>query len=119
MKFKIDESLHSDCATLLKEANHDALTVHDQEMTGASDITLADVCKKEQRILISADLDFSDVRHFPPKEYAGLIVIRSKNQSKHKQLETIGKIIPLLDKKAIHGYLWIVRGNKIRVRPAR
>ena len=117
MKFKIDESLHSDCAKLLREGGHDALSVYDQKLSGSADTKIAEVCKEEQRILISADLDFSDVRHFPPAEYPGFIVIREKNQSKYKQLESIEKIIPILDKKAIQGFLWIVKGDKIRIRP--
>ena len=118
MKFKIDESLHSDCARILLGANRDALTVYDQKINGASDTKLAQVCKREGQILISAYLDFSDVRNFPPQEHPGLIVIRSRNQSKHHQLELIKNIIPILDERAIHGYLWIVRGDKIRVPPA-
>jgi uncharacterized protein DUF5615 len=35
MKFKIDENLPIEAAALLREAGHDALTVHDQNLRGA------------------------------------------------------------------------------------
>ena len=37
MKFKIDQNLAVECAALLVEAGHDAMTVYQQELTGAPD----------------------------------------------------------------------------------
>jgi hypothetical protein len=39
MKFKVDENLPVEAAVLLREAGHDAATVHDQNLRGALELT--------------------------------------------------------------------------------
>jgi predicted nuclease of predicted toxin-antitoxin system len=68
MKFKIDENLPYEIKLLLTQAGHDALTVNDQGLTGNPDTNLAAVCGKEGRAFITCDLDFSDIRAYPPEK---------------------------------------------------
>lgn len=49
MKFKTDENLPAEIADLLRKAKHDAATVFEQRLSGASDDRIADVCKREMR----------------------------------------------------------------------
>ena len=58
MRFKIDENLPVEAALSLRNAGHDVLTIHDQQMVGDPDPQVAVVCKSEQREIISLDLDF-------------------------------------------------------------
>jgi predicted nuclease of predicted toxin-antitoxin system len=74
MQFKIDENLHADAAELLRQHGHDTMTVHEQGLQGGADADIANVCRQEGRVMITLDLDFSDVRHYPPEDYQGLIV---------------------------------------------
>jgi len=69
MKFKIDENLPSEIKRLLIQAGHDALTVKDQDLIGHPDTNLAVVCLAENRTFITADLDFSDIRAYPPESW--------------------------------------------------
>lgn len=62
MKFKVDENLPIEVAELLQESGHDAVTVLDQHMGGQEDTTLAAVCLREGRTIITLDLDFADIR---------------------------------------------------------
>ena len=57
MKFKIDQNLPAEFATILQQAGHDALTVFQQQLGGAPDLRIVAVCQQEDRILITADLD--------------------------------------------------------------
>ena len=116
MRFKIDENLPIDVADLLRSAGHDALTVFDQRLMGENDSHILSVCQEEERILITLDLDFSDVRSYPPQEYFGLMVLRLHRQDKPYVLETIRRVIPLLGQNEIKGQLWIIEENRIRVR---
>ena len=61
---------------LFTEAGHDAVTVYDQRMNGAADPDLAAVCLNEDRILVTSDLDFTDIRTYPPEQYSGIVVFR-------------------------------------------
>jgi predicted nuclease of predicted toxin-antitoxin system len=76
MQFKIDENLHSDAANLLRQHGHDALTVHEQGLRGEADVDIASVCRQEERAIVTLDLDFSDIREYPPEEYYGIVVLR-------------------------------------------
>jgi predicted nuclease of predicted toxin-antitoxin system len=62
MKFKIDENLPLEAAALLREAGHDALTVHDQNLRGALDPKLRAVCIAEGRIPIKARVRIREAR---------------------------------------------------------
>jgi predicted nuclease of predicted toxin-antitoxin system len=75
MKFKIDENLPVEVATALRGAGHDAFSVVDQGLRGQVDATIAEVCKREGRALVTLDLDFANVQAYPPAEYSGLIVL--------------------------------------------
>jgi len=82
VRFKIDENLPIDIADLLRSAGHDALTVFDQQLIGEDDNRILHICQNEERALITLDLDFSDVRSYPPLEYFGLVVLRLHRQDK-------------------------------------
>jgi predicted nuclease of predicted toxin-antitoxin system len=117
MQFKIDENLPVEAARLLKAAGHAASTIHDQEMVGQSDPNVASVCRSEARALVTLDLDFSDIRAYPPDQYHGLIVLRPRRQAKPLVLALLERIvIPLLSRESVDRCLWIVdeRGARIR-----
>lgn len=60
MKLKLDENLGQAAVKLLKKAGHDVATVVEQKLSSASDHHLIQVCKEEDRCLVTLDLDFSN-----------------------------------------------------------
>jgi predicted nuclease of predicted toxin-antitoxin system len=62
LKFKIDENLPLEIVDSLRRAGYDAFTVEDQGLKGATDFNIAAVCKKEGRIIVTLDTDFTDIR---------------------------------------------------------
>ncbi len=116
MKFKVDENLPVEVALLLRQAGYDALTVFDQRLGGEADSTIAAICRLEQRAILTLDLDFADIRTYPPSQYAGLIVLRMTQQDKPFVLALMARIIPALADKALVGKLWIVDEQHIRIR---
>src|SRR5262249_3039322 len=69
MLFKLDENLHPDIGEPLKQLGHEVATVCDEGLRGRDAHMIAEACRAEERILISLDLDFSDIRMFPPENY--------------------------------------------------
>lgn len=116
MKFKIDENLPVDVADLLKQAGHEADTVYDEGITGADDVTISKVCKKEKRIIITLDLGFADIRTYPPADFEGIIVLRLIKQDKNYVLGIAERLITALESGELTGKLWIVDEKRIRVR---
>lgn len=82
MHFKIDENLPLEIAEMLIRVGHDAKTVIDQQLRGIKDPFLVDTCKTENRIFVTLDTDFSDMRTYPPHEFSGIIVLRVGSQAK-------------------------------------
>ncbi len=116
MQFKTDENLPVEIAELLTSAGHDAKTVNDQQMKGVTDTVLMDVCRNEQRTLVTLDIDFSDIRAYPPQEFSGVIVLRVGSQTKKHLMEVFKRIIPLIGREPLRHHLWIVEETKIRIR---
>lgn len=116
-KFKIDENLPVEVADMLKAAGHDAMTILDQSMVGELDPKVASVCKAEGRALVTLDLDFSDIRTYPPAEFPGIIVLRPRNQAKPTVLALVNQLIALLETdEPLAGHLWIVQETGLRIR---
>lgn len=47
MRFKVDENLPVEAAERLRQAGHDATTVAEQRLSGATDASLAALCQRE------------------------------------------------------------------------
>ena len=89
MKLKIDENLPVECATLLRKAGFEADTVFDQNLAGADDLSVVRRSRDDDRVLITLDMDFSNIQAYPPSEHAGIIVLRPKRQDKRLLLRLI------------------------------
>ena len=118
MKFKTDENLPVEAALLLQEAGYACDTVLEEDLSGASDPIIALRVQEEERVLITLDLDFANIQAYPPGQYIGIIVLRSKSQDKPTILDLTQKLILLLRERTPEGELWIVQRNRIRIRRA-
>lgn len=116
MRFKIDENLPVDIAEILQQAGHEADTVHSEGITGTDDLNISRICQREQRILITLDMGFSDISTFPPSEFEGIIVLRLIHQDKLYVLKIIHRLLSTLDDGGLKGKLWIVDEKRIRIR---
>jgi predicted nuclease of predicted toxin-antitoxin system len=116
MRFKVDENLPEDVADLLRSVGHDAHSIHEERLAGALDQRVAEVAQAERRTLVTLDLDFADVRQYPPREYAGIVVMRLTRQDKPHVLATMRRITPLFATEPVAGRLWIVEDDRIRIR---
>ena len=96
MRFKLDENMPVEAADLLRAASHIADTVHDEQLAGHPDPDIASACQREQRTLITLDLDFADIRVYPPDQYFGLIVLRPRLQAKPLVLQLLNQLLLLV-----------------------
>ena len=116
MKFKIDENLPVEVADLLRLAGHDAMTVREQHLVGQADPNVALVCQREERVLVTLDTDFADMRIYPPEQFSGLIVLRLRRQDKPHVLEIFTRLMRVFSSELLERHLWIVEEERIRIR---
>ena len=58
MKLKLDENLGRRGFEAFQRAGHDVSSIHLQQMQGASDREVFEVCRAEGRVVVTLDLDF-------------------------------------------------------------
>lgn len=116
MRFKLDENLPVEAAALLTDAGHDAHTVNQEGLCGVPDSKISAICREEQRALVTLDTDFCNILNYPPESHAGIIVIRTMDQSKPSIIQFIDKMLLPLLTGAVAGKLWVVQKDGIRIR---
>jgi predicted nuclease of predicted toxin-antitoxin system len=116
MRFKTDENLPVEIADLLRQYKHDAVSVHEQGLAGSADPDVAAVCQSEQRAIVTLDLDFSDIRRYPPDQYSGIIVLRPVVQTVPALLRIVGQVVVLLNQQPVERCLWVVDDHHVRIR---
>jgi predicted nuclease of predicted toxin-antitoxin system len=119
VKFKVDENLPRQVADILRGAGHDAMTVNDQGMKGSVDLGIANVCQGEHRALVTLDLDFADVRRYPPGGFSGIIVIRVRDAQRDVLTGLAAQIVEMLKTTPLDGHLWVLEPDRVRVRGGR
>ena len=115
MKLKLDENVDLRVVTFLRLAGHDVETVPNQGLTSAPDVELINVCRQEERCLVTADRGFGNRMRFNPSEYAGIVVIRLTSRANFTEWrEAIETLIRGLEQAEVFGKLWIIRQGTIQ-----
>ena len=102
--------------SILAGAGHDATSVFSQNLQGSPDSRIIEVCLAENRSLVTQDLDFADIRSYPPADYPGPAVLRLTRQDKYSLIEALQRVLPSLESETLRGRLWIIEEQRIRIR---
>jgi predicted nuclease of predicted toxin-antitoxin system len=116
MRAKIDENMPTEAADLLRDAGWECDTVYDEALGGAEDPRLIDRCRVEGRVLFTTDLDFADIRTYPPSDQVGIVVFRALKPSRAAVLGLVRTAIPVLASEWAERRLWIVEPGRVRIR---
>ncbi len=120
MRFLIDADLPRPTATLTRNLGHEAIDVRDIGLGASPDQEIAAYARVHGLCLLTGDFDFSDIRDYPPEEYAGLAVLKLPN---HADRDCILSLVERFIQQAdvldqLPGRLAIVERGRIRLRPA-
>ena len=106
-------------AGLLRELGHEVEEVREILPDGAADIVVATQAKARHAILVTRDFDFADIRNYPPKDYAGIIVLELPEDAVAAQVT--GTLKSFVEKpnlmERLQGRLAIVESWRVRFRP--
>lgn len=76
MRIKLDENLPATLTSDLDGLGHSTDTVEHEGLQGKDDETVWARAQRDGRLLITQDLDFSDIRRFQPGSHEGLVLVR-------------------------------------------
>jgi len=119
MRFLLDADMSRSSAAVLRNLGHDVSDVRDIGLGSASDDEIFERAQAEQRIIVTADLDFADVRVYPPGTHAGIIVFRLPDHFKTAEINRVLEMaVPQLEQADVNRTLVIIEAGTIRIRRA-
>ncbi len=65
---------------------------------------------------MTLDLEFGNIKAYPPESFSGIIVFRSKSQDKVTLTQLLERLLPMLKTRSPERQLWIVEHDRIRIR---
>ncbi len=77
MKLKLDENLSRHLKRRLSEFAHDVSTAAEEGLLSQSDLEVASAAKAERCMLLTLDLEFGDLRKYPPGTHPGIVLFRA------------------------------------------
>jgi len=116
LRFKLDENIPGEAIALLREAGHDLRTILDQGLGGRPDGDVSRACRDEARVLVTLDLDFGDIRTYPPADYAGIWVLRPATQSVDAMRDLIRRALALTTNEQVSRRLWVIEPTRLRIK---
>src|SRR5688500_16026070 len=93
MRFKLDENQPEALVADLATAGHDAATCVQEGIADVGDPSIAAHAAAEGRILITFDLDFSDVRRYPPASHPGIVILRLHSQDIRTCRQAVARLL--------------------------
>lgn len=115
MKVKLDENLPAGLKAALADLGHDTDTVPTEGLTGRDDKAVWQMAQQAGRFLITQDLDFSDIRFFPPGSHHGILLLRLRTPGGRTLFERIGSIFLTESVEGWAGCFVVATERKIRV----
>jgi predicted nuclease of predicted toxin-antitoxin system len=116
MKIKLDENLPSGLQTDLAALGHDVDTVISEGIAGHDDSDVWQHATSARRLLITQDLDFSDVRRFAPGTHPGILLVRLRDPGRLALAQRILAIFRTESVDAWAGCFVVATDHKLRIR---
>jgi predicted nuclease of predicted toxin-antitoxin system len=104
VNLKLDENLGVRTRQVFLDAGHDVKTIRDEQLQGRPDEVIYDVCRLEQRCLVTLDLDFGNVLRFPSEPTSGIVVLRPNGRITIGILTELARqVVRLLPNQSVTG----------------
>lgn len=113
---KLDENLGLSAVALLRDAGYVVDRVHDQGLSGAADEVVWQRVCAENRFFVTLDLDFSDVRRFPPGSHVGILLLRPRSRGRRDVLDILKRVLAEQTLERLRGCLVVADQGYTRIR---
>lgn len=117
LKFLIDEDIPRSTAKVLRNRGYKVLDVRDCALRGEADEEVFKFAQKEKAVILTGDLGFGNLIHFPIGRHSGVVIAHFPNEISTSELnKQIIKSFDTLNEKDFDRNLIILEPGKIRIR---
>lgn len=117
MRLLVDADLPIALAVALRARGHEVLTVHELQPPALPDPAVYQRAVADRRILITRDLDFSNILTFQPKAPAGIVVLRVRALSPSEVVALVEDAFHRLAEPQLQGAITIIQPGRYRRYP--
>ena len=118
-RLKLDENLSRHLKPALVTLGHDVLTAADEGLLGRPDPAIAAAALAETRILFTLDVEFADLRKYPPGKHPGVVLFRPETLGANTVAEFVLRFVKDTELERLRGCVAIVEPTRMRVRRPR
>ena len=120
MRFLVDANVPRSAVAIIIRHGHTAEFVRDTPLADALDTQIAARARSTGAALLTRDVDFADIRNYPPADYPGILVLRLPDDSDAAAI--VNALDRFLKQAALAGqlpgHLVILEADRVRFRPA-
>jgi predicted nuclease of predicted toxin-antitoxin system len=116
MKLKLDENLSLKLKESLSYLDHDVSTAADENLLSQSDAVIAAAASREGRVLLTLDVEFGNLKKYPPGTHPGIILFRPKRMGPLAVNSFVEDFFRQTDARRLAGCIVVVETSRTRVR---
>ncbi|NJD78354.1 MAG: hypothetical protein FIB08_14885 [Candidatus Methanoperedens sp.] len=116
MKFLVDMPLSPKTVNFLKNMGYVAIRVSELGMAKSKDRDIFDYAKKNDMIILSADLDFGTILAFTHSSKPSVVIFRLYDPSPEHVNSLLSSNLSNIEKELIKGAIVIIEDTEIRIR---
>lgn len=116
VKFLADECTFDLTVKFLRNEGWDVTTVREIGLRGAKDSEVLNKAQEMRAVLVTRDMDFGDIRRFPPSGYCGIVVLKMTHRTSDEVHAVLRKMLREVKEDEFSGALFVVDRNKWRKR---
>ena len=116
MKFLADMGISPATVTWLNQQGHDAKHLAEERLHKLSDREIFDKAGKENRIILTTDLDFGEIAVSAASASISVIIFRQEDRTPASIIQYLEKVIHAAKTELEKGVILIVQEGRFRIR---
>jgi len=116
MRIFCDQNILTETVTFLRSLGHDVTSTRECGLSCAGDAEVLDEAVRQDRVLLTYNADFSDIRSFPVGTHSGIMRLRVLEQTAECLHPILERALQQLEKRDVSGKLVTLSRSSVRIR---
>lgn len=116
MSVVIDHCVPRKFLRLVQSWGYDASTITQHISSDSPDSAVIALAQQLDAVLLTVDMDFANILHYPPENYGGIIVMRYELSEEPSLITTLQNVFNDLYRDELRSAIVVVEPKRYRVR---